>query len=84
MVCELYINKAGFVFNLVSSAMALNRCATSEAGLILAYQQDLKSYNHNFCFLELPTHLDVTRLLFIVLLALEVYYLFSELCEISF
>ena len=30
-----------------------------------------------------PTHLDVTRLLFIVLLALEVYYLFSELCEIS-
>ena len=63
--------------------MALNRCATSEVGLILAYQQDLKSYNHHFCFLELNTHLDVTRLLFIVLLALEVYYLFSELCEIS-
>lgn len=54
-----------------------------EAGLIFAYQHDLESYNHNFCFLELPTHLDETILLFIALLALEVYYLFSVPCEIS-
>lgn len=57
---------------------------TSEAGLIFAYQHDLVSYNPNFCFLEIPTHLDETILLFIVLLDMEAYYLFSELCEISF
>lgn len=58
--------------------------SSSEVGSVFAYQCDFETYSHNFCFLEHPTQMDETILLIIVLLALEEYSFFSELCEISF